>query len=81
LFDEYYTDLYHINKAHQRIDQADKIIFMGTSFSVNITNMALDTAIKHSIPVEVVDPDPVILPYKNVTYHKCTASDYIKKTG
>jgi len=78
LFDEYYTNLYRINEANQRINQADKIIFMGTSFSVNITNMALDSAIKHDIPVEVVDPDPVILPYKNVIYHRCTASDYIK---
>jgi NAD-dependent deacetylase len=78
LFDEYYTNLYRIDEAQQRINQADKIIFMGTSFSVNITNMALDTAIKHNIPVEVVDPNPVILPYRNVTYHKCSASEFIK---
>jgi NAD-dependent deacetylase len=78
LFDEFYTNLYRIDEAQHRINIADRIIFMGTSFSVNITNMALESAIKYNIPVEVVDPNPVILPYKNVIYHRCTASEYIK---
>ena len=77
LFDEYYTELYRIDEAQLRMENADKIVFMGTSFSVNITNMALDIAIKNNIPVEVVDPNPVILPYRNVKYFKCTASEYI----
>ncbi len=79
LFDEFYTDLYGIDKAQERMNQADKIVFMGTSFSVNITNMAMDIAIKHDIPVEVVDPNPVILPYRHVKYHKMTASEFIQK--
>ena len=77
LFDEYYTELYRITEAQQRMKKAEKIIFMGTSFSVNITNMALDIAMENGIPVEVVDPNPVILPYHNVTYFKGTASEYI----
>src|SRR5690606_8367388 len=45
LFDEYYTDLYRITEAQERMRAADRMVFMGTSFSVNITQMALDTAI------------------------------------
>ena len=78
LFDEFYTELYRISEAQKRMKQAERIIFMGTSFSVNITNMALDIAMNQHTPVEVVDPEPVILPYSNVTYHRCTASEYIK---
>lgn len=79
LFDEFYTDLYRISEAQSRMQQADKIVFMGTSFSVNITNMALDIAMNNNIPVEVIDPEPVILPYAKVTYHRCRASEYIKQ--
>ena len=81
LFDEYYTNLYQMDDAQQRMKQADKMVFMGTSFSVNITNIALDIAMQNQIEVEVVDPDPVILPYKNVRYIKATASQYIQRYG
>ena len=79
LFDEFYTDLYRIDEAVSRMNQADKIIFMGTSFSVNITNMALDIAIKNDLEIEVVDPDPFILPYAKVVYHRMTALEYINQ--
>ena len=81
LFDEFYTDLYRIGEAQQRMWDADNMVFMGTSFSVNITNMALDIAMSKEIEVHVVDPDPVILPYAKVTYHRMTASEYIKQPG
>ena len=42
LFDEYYTDLYRISEAEQRMQAAECFVFMGTSFSVNITNIALN---------------------------------------
>lgn len=78
LFDEFYTELYRISEAQERMHNADKIIFMGTSFSVNITQMALRTAVNNGIPIEVVDPQPIELPYSNVTYHKMKASKYIQ---
>ncbi|TRX57043.1 SIR2 family NAD-dependent protein deacylase [Thalassomonas sp. M1454] len=78
LFDEFYTESYRINEAQQRMQRADKIVFMGTSFSVNITQMALRTAINNGIAIEVVDPDPIELPYSNVSYHKMKASEYIE---
>jgi NAD-dependent deacetylase len=79
LFDEFYTNLYRMEEASIRMRQADKMVFMGTSFSVNITNIALDIARKNNIEVEVIDPNPVILPYANVTNHKMTALEYIHR--
>ena len=77
LFDEFYTELYRINEAQQRMQDADKLVFMGTSFSVNITQIALDIAMSRNIPIEIVDPQPVPISYQLVTYHKMKASEYI----
>jgi len=79
LFDEFYTELYRISEAQQRMFEADKIIFMGTSFSVNITQMALDIARNKNIPIEIVDPEPVSVNFPNVTYHEMTALNYIRQ--
>ena len=78
LFDEYYTELYRISAARQRMVEAERIIFMGTSFSVSITQIALEIAINQNIPIEVVDPNPVNIPHPKVTYHKMKASKYIQ---
>ncbi len=84
LFDEYYTDLYRIGEAQQRMMNADRMVFIGTSFSVNITQMALEIAASKGVPIEIVDPNPVSLPYSDtcfssVHYHTMTASHYIKR--
>ena len=76
LFDEYYTDIYRISEAESWMNTANKIIFIGTSFNVNITSIALRTAILRSIPIEIVDPDPVKISYDNVKYHQMTSSEY-----
>lgn len=81
LFDEYYTELYRIGEAQRRMLTADRIVFMGTSFSVNITMMALEAARAHSTPVEVVDPHPVDIQYRNTSYHEMTALEYIRRAG
>jgi len=78
LFDEYYTELYRISEARQRMLDADRIIFIGTSFSVNITQMALEIAINQNKPIEVVDPNPINIPHLYVKYHKMKASAYIQ---
>ena len=79
LFDEFYTDLYRISEAQDRMWAAERMIFMGTSFSVNITNMALEVALQKRIPIEIVDPQPVEVPYEKVTYHRMKASEYIQR--
>lgn len=77
LFDEYYTDLYRISEAQRRMRAAQKMVFIGTSFSVNITQMALEIAQQNEIPIEIVDPSPAHVMYPNVTYRQMTALEYI----
>ena len=77
LFDEFYTDNYKINKAYEWMNSATKFIFLGTSFSVNITAMALEKAINNNAKVEIVDPKPINLNIENVIYHKMTALEFI----
>ncbi len=81
LFDEFYTELYRISEAQRRMLLAERMVFMGTSFSVNITLMALDVARTRAIPIEVVDPDPVDVGYALATYHRMTALEYISMVG
>ena len=81
LFDEYYTELYRITEAQQRMMNADQMVFMGTSFSVNITQMALEIARNFAIPIEVVDPEPAHILHSNVSYQKMTALEYIQQKG
>ena len=79
LFDEFYTDNYNINKAYKWMNKSSKFIFLGTSFSVNITAIALEIAIKKNALIEIVDPNPINLNIENVIYHKETALEYVKK--
>lgn len=81
LFDEYYTELYRFREAKQRMLNADKMVFIGTSFNVGITNMALQIAAEYNKLVEIVDPEPVAFSIGNITYKKMTAIDYIQKMG
>ena len=41
--------------------------------------MALDVAISKDIEIEIVDPDPVEIGYRNVSYFKMSALQYIEK--
>ena len=77
LFDEYYTELYRISEAEQEMQSADSVVFMGTSFSVNITSIALRYALSNNARIEIVDPDPVDLNIDGIEYHRMTASEYI----
>ena len=76
LFDEYYNDNYRINEAMHWMEVAKKMVFIGTSFSVNITNIALEIAMTNRIPIEIVDPKPIKINYPNVKYHELTAVEY-----
>ena len=79
LFDEYYTELYQISLAEQQMQHASKMVFIGTSFSVNITQIALDIARRRGIPIEVVDPEPMHVLYDQVEYFQMTALEYINR--
>lgn len=77
LFDEYYTDLYRISEAEQRMQAAECFVFMGTSFSVNITNIALNHALRSGAAIHIVDPEPVDIGIPGIVYHAIKAQDYI----
>ena len=78
LFDEIYTDLYRIGEAQQRMIEAKKMVFMGTSFSVNITAIALRIAASNSIDIEIIDPNPIDIGYKHATYFEMSALEYVE---
>lgn len=79
LFDEYYTELYRMSLAESWMREAEHFVFMGTSFSVNITNIALRYALASGAKIEVVDPEPVDLELKGITYHQMTAQTYVSR--
>ena len=79
LFDEYYTDIYRMREAEQWMLKSKKIIFLGTSFSVNITSIALNYALQSKAVIEIVDPNPINLNVNNIKYYKMKASEYINK--
>jgi NAD-dependent deacetylase len=77
LFDEYYTELYQYDKALTWIDEADTIIFMGTSNSVGFTYGALQVGIHSHKKVMVVDPNPASsFNHPSVAIIKETATDF-----
>ena len=77
LFDEYYTELYRMSEAEEWTHTAQRIVFLGTSFSVNIANIALRTALANDADIEVVDPQPIELGYDRIKYHRMTAAAYV----
>lgn len=87
LFDEYYTDLYRMTEAEQWMIEANRMVFIGTSFSVNITMIALRVALQRRIPISVVDPEPVDIDAlfgipdgaADITYHAMTAQDWVER--
>ena len=64
-------------EAEDWMHNAQSMVFIGTSFSVNITSIALRTALSNEAAIEVVDPQPIDLGYERVEYHKMTAADYV----
>ena len=76
LFDEIYTDLYRISEAEDWMNKAQKIIFIGTSFSVNITSIAVRISISRRIKIDIVEPNPIKINYDKVNYHQMNAEEY-----
>ena len=66
-----------MSEAEDWMYNAQRVVFMGTSFSVNITSIALRTALSNEAAIEVVDPQPINLGFKRIEYHKMTAADYV----
>jgi NAD-dependent deacetylase len=80
LFDEYYTELYHYNKALHWLDEADTVIFMGTSNSVGFTYGALQEGLNARKKIIVVDPNPAPSFYQpGVEIIQSTATEFCEQ--
>ena len=80
LFDEYYTDLYQIEKAMDWVAEADTILFMGTSNSVGITEGILRKGLMAGKRIMVVDPNPApSFKLPGVEIFATSASDFCRK--
>ena len=66
-----------MSEADDWMHNAQRLVFMGTSFSVNITSIALRTALTSDAAIEVVDPQPIDLGYERIEYHRMTAAEYV----
>ena len=44
---------------------------------MNITSIALRTAISNQAAIEVVDPEPIDLGYERIEYYRMTAAAYV----
>ena len=66
-----------MSEAEHWMHDAQRVVFMGTSFSVNITSIALRTALSNEAAIEVVDPQPIDLGYERIEYHRMKAAEYV----
>ena len=73
-----YTEIYRFSEAEEWMNSAKKMIFIGTSFSVNITSIALRIGMSNNIPIEIVDPKPMKLNYSNIKYFEMSGEEYCK---
>lgn len=63
-FDEYYQEHadYRFDDVRSAADEARLVLFVGTSFSVGVTDLILQAAREHRVPSFSVDPDAAPLP-------------------
>ena len=73
-----YTEIYRFSEAEEWMNSAKKMIFIGTSFSVNITSIALRIGMANNIPIEIVDPKPMKLNYPKIKYFEMSGEEYCK---
>ena len=79
LFDEYYSELYESEIALEWVKEAETVIFMGTSNSVGITSMILESALRRGKEIIVVDPNPApSFQYPSIQIYAESAMDFCK---
>ena len=66
-----------MSEAEDWMHNAQRMVFVVTSFSVNITSIALRTALSNEAAIEVVGPQPIDLGYERIECHRMTAADYV----
>ena len=74
-----------MTEAEAWMNGASRMVFMGTSFLVNITAIAVRVAVQRGIPMEIVDPEPIDLAASfgiaagmtDIGYHRITALAWV----
>ena len=77
LFDAYYKKLYKISKVEERTRVARLFVFMGTSFSAKIADIALRYVISNGAMIHEVDSEQLEFALQNVRYFPMRAADYV----
>lgn len=79
LFDEYYDghEQYQAHRARRALDAAEVLVFVGTSFSVGITSLAIRSAQVSGAEVVNVNPEPA--PFPEVTELTGPAEEVLPK--
>jgi NAD-dependent deacetylase len=64
-FDEYYQDHddYHWQRVNEAAERADLVLFVGTSFSVGVTELVLQSSAYRRKPIYSIDPGAHDAPY------------------
>jgi NAD-dependent deacetylase len=77
-FDEFYGshEDYRLDDAMEAIEEADMVVFIGTSFSVGITNMVVQAGRQMRKPMYIIDPNPS-QESKSFNYTTERAEDYL----
>lgn len=68
-FDEFYLEHvdYRFVEAERAADQADVILFIGTSFSVGVTDLFLQAGARRGVPMFSIDPASTATPWPGLT--------------
>lgn len=78
-FDEYYLEHqdYRFADAEMMADQADIVVFVGTSFAVGITDLYLRAGHRRRIPMFTIDPAPANIGWPDLQVLAAPAEDLL----
>jgi NAD-dependent deacetylase len=67
-FDEFYQDHddYQWERVHDAVERAELVLFVGTSFSVGVTELVLQSSGYRGVPIYSIDPGAHEAPYSYV---------------
>lgn len=79
-FDEYYQDHedYRFDEVRRAAARADRVLFVGTSFSVGVTDLVLRAAHARGVPMISVDPGATAPPLsEGMTHFQAPAEEIL----
>jgi NAD-dependent SIR2 family protein deacetylase len=82
-FDEFYNehDDYQWDRVQEAAMTLDAVLFIGTSFSVGVTELFLQCATARKVPIVSIDPGGVRVPYPGVQVVAANAEEVLPAAG